>query len=324
MLQIIEARGSSYDCGLAFGKAVARNIRYRLKTHFNNERFNRHLKELHEIYLCAEKYCPKLTSELHGMAEGAKIDFWHMLFLNSPEITHVESGCTSIAEKHGKTVRLFHNEDGIPKERTEDCFLVHYKRTDGPSFFAFTSAGELPGGSFSWNEHRLFFSVNFLKPFKIRLKKRVPRTFIARNLVEARTIDEAVELLKNGHDASGYHYYLGQKDRIVSVENFRSEVSVKNVKGVDLHTNHYTHPAFAEKAHIGKHSRIRTEQASNMLKAGAEPLTILANREYAPFSICTKRNENRHTISTVEFSPKEKKVTLFEPQTLRKEKEFEL
>jgi hypothetical protein len=324
MLKIIEAKGTIYECGYAFGKEAAENIRYRLRMHFNEAVFKHNKSRLEDIYLTTEKSYPKITEELHGMAEGAGLDFWHLLYLNVPEITHLESGCTSIAIRNKKELRVFHNEDGISEERTADCFLVHYEPNKGPSFFAFTYAGEVPGGSYNWNEHHLFFSVNFLRPLKIQLRHRVPRTFIARSLIDSASVEDAVHSIKHGHDASGYHYYIGQKNKLYSLENFRCEISVREVTGTETHANHYTHPYFADKAPVGKHSRIRFERVSELLQVGEPPLKILADREYAPYCICTKKNEVRHTISTVEFAPHEKRVTIFEPHTLKKEKEFPL
>jgi|GEM_PF-4299340 len=59
-----------------------------------------------------------------------------------------ESGCTSIAVVKDGQRYLVHNEDGKGKERTEDCVILHYTLATG-SFYAFTYAGEIAGGSYS-------------------------------------------------------------------------------------------------------------------------------------------------------------------------------
>ena len=194
--------------------------------------------------------------------------------------------------------------------------FVHYALPT-VSFYAFVYAGELPGTSYGWNSHGVFFTCNYLYlGFGVGLQGRVSRTFVARQLMEATDNDDAVTKLKSGHSASGYHNFIGKEDRLVSVEQYRDDVSVKEVVGMDVHTNHYLHAQFAVKMKSYKHSKMRYDRVSRLLREGYDPLRVLADRAHAPYAICTLQNEELHTLSTVRFLPVQHRVEVYEPKTL--------
>jgi hypothetical protein len=134
--------------------------------------------------------------------------------------------------------------------------------------------------------------------------------------MEATDIDDAVTKLKSGHSASGYHNFIGKEDRLVSVEQFRDDVSVKEVLGTNIHTNHYLHAQFAAKMKSYKHSTMRYDRINKLLREGYDPLRVLADRAHAPYAICTLQNEELHTLSTVRFLPLQHRVEIYEPKTL--------
>jgi hypothetical protein len=163
-----------------------------------------------------------------------------------------------------------------------------------------------------------FFTCNYLYlGFGLGLRDRVLRTFVARQLVETTDIDDAVTKLKSGKNASGYHNFIGKEDRLVSVDQFLDDVSIKKVVGTDIHSNHYLHPQFAAKMKSYKHSKMRYARVNKLLKEGCDPLRVLADRTDAPYAICTMQNEELHTLSTVRFLPLHHRVEVFEPKTLQ-------
>lgn len=323
MLRIVELSGDYYDCGKQFGLACKDNIQSRLNKEITPALVEQHKEILQEVDTRYRELYPDYCKELEGVAAGSETDYWALLLLNTSEILERTAGCTSIAVATDTQKYLVHNEDGDAQERTEDCFLLHYTLKDS-SFYAFTYAGELPGGSYSWNSSHLYFSVNYLKPIDPDMHGRVSRNFLARKAIEAKNIDEAIALFKSYDDASGYHYYMGQGDGFVSIENFHTQVSVKEVQGIDAHSNHYLHPDFIGKVEHKQHTQMRIDRAQQLIKEGTDPLRVLADRANAPLSICTEPNEALHTISTIGFFPKEKKVILYEPELLKEESSFVL
>jgi hypothetical protein len=300
-LEIIEARGDHYSCGLDYGAAAKRNIVWRLNNFVDNAEFKGSSEKLHAAHETCKQHFPQYLRELQGVADGAEVDFWKLFYFNLPELSDSDSACTSIARREGNETLLVHNEDGVGEERSEDGFLVHYVLPT-VSFYTFVYAGELPGACYGWNSHGVFFTCNYLYlGFGPGLQDRVSRTFVARQLAEATDIDDAVTKLKSGWSASGYHNFIGKEDRLVSVEQLRDDVSVKEVVGTDIHCNHYLHPRFAAKMKSYKHSRMRFDRANKLLREGYNALRVLADRANAPYAICTLQNEELHTLSTSAF-----------------------
>jgi hypothetical protein len=323
MLRIIEAKGDYFECGKIFGASCAKSIASRISRELPPDAQETYKEELEKVDDLCRKLYPEYVRELEGIAEGSGADYWHLLLLNTPELMERHQGCTTVAVSDGEEQYLVHNEDGNANERSEDCVILHYVLSDR-SFYAFTYAGELAGGSYSWNDRGLYFSVNYLKPIDIDFTGRVSRNFVARKVIEAESIEAAVSVLEHGQDVSGYHYYMGHAGRLVSIENFQNEVSMKEVVGTDVHANHYLHEQFANRASGKPNSLTRQERAEELRDAGAEPLKILTDRENLPNAICTEFGEGLHTISTIGFYPKKGTVCLYEPGTLTIEKEYPL
>ena len=323
-LDIVEARGDHYLCGRDYGAATKRNIIWRLDNFVDDDAFKGSSRELHAAHETCKQYFPQYLRELQGVADGAEVDFWKLLYFNLPELSDSDSGCTSIAIRGANETLLVHNEDSVGEERLQDGFLVHYVLPT-VSFYAFAYAGELPGTSYGWNSHGVFFTCNYLYlGFGVGLQGRVSRTFVARQLMEATDIDDAVAKLRSGHSASGYHDFIGKEDRVVSVEQFRDGVSVEEVVGKYVHTNHYLHPQFTAKMESYKHSQMRYDRVSKLLLEGYDPLRVLADRADAPYAICTLQNEELHTLSTVRLLPLQHRVEVYAPKTLERQAEFSL
>jgi hypothetical protein len=323
MLKIIEARGDNFACGLEYGAAARRHIVWRLDNFVEDDEFTESMPDLHAAHDTLRKIFPQYLRELEGIAEGARVDFWRLFYFNTPEIADRESGCTSIAVRTDDEAYLLHNEDSVGEERSMDCVLLHFALPTA-TFHAFAYGGELAGACYGWNSHGLFFSVNYLPPIAADMEGRISRTFVTRHLVEAASIDDAVGRLQSGGNASGYHHFIGQGDRIVSVEQCLDEVRVAEVNGIEAHSNHYLHPRFARQGTAERHSRLRYQRARKLLDQQLDPLQVLADRSNAPLSICTREDEELHTVSTVRFLPRENRVELYEPETLRLEMDFPL
>ncbi|CAN5742852.1 C45 family autoproteolytic acyltransferase/hydolase [soil metagenome] len=323
MIRIIEAKGDYYECGKTFGSLCAENIAYRIAQELPGTTVETYRKELSVVDQTCRILYPDYVRELEGIADGSGVDYWTLLLLNTPELMARHQGCTTIAVSNRKEQYVVHNEDGGATERSEDCVLLHYVLPDR-SFYAFSYAGELAGGSYSWNNTGLYLSVNYLKPIHLDFSGRVSRNFVARKIIEAKSIKDAIYILEHGQDVSGYHYYMGQGDKLVSIENFQNDVSVKEVVGVDIHANHYLHDKFIQKASGKPNSLVRQRRAEELVRKGTEPIQVLVDRENLPDAICTEFGEGLHTISTIGFYPQENIVKLYKPETLEIEAEFPL
>ncbi|KKQ34014.1 MAG: hypothetical protein US50_C0065G0005 [Candidatus Nomurabacteria bacterium GW2011_GWB1_37_5] len=323
MLKHIIVKGNYYSCGRQLGKIMKKSVHHRLNSAFSDSFFRKCRDDLKNIHETCDKYYPQYIKQLKGIATGAGVDYWRILLLNSPELRESRSGCTSIAKSIKGKVELFHNEDGWGGERIKDCALVTYKYKH-MTIHAFIYAGFLPGYAYSWNSKGTYFSVNYLIPINLKPLSHVPRHFSACALTEARNIKDASRILRVSPDASGFHYYFGFQNEMLSIEQFHDKLSVKKIKGIDLHTNHYLHEFFGKKIPTDKNSIIRNKRGRDLIKKHTESLSILSDRNNPPNAICGKFGEKLHTLSTVHFSPLENKVTIYSPHTNKKIYELKL
>lgn len=326
MIKHFEVSGNYYECGFQIGQALKKVIQKRLDRLVTKEIFSIWEKDLPKVEEVCQSRFPNLISEIQGVADGAEVDFKRVLLLNCEELRYSEKGCTTIAEVSSKEISLTHNEDTGAEigDHIEDCILITYNLPN-LTFTSFLYAGELPGSAYNWNNLGLYFSVNYLDPLDpIPYPDRIPRDFTARALIEARDLEEALKILGTTSDASGYHYYIGKGDEIISVEQNLDKLSVLNVTGVIAHSNHYTHPQFANNMDIDQSSKFRLKRANEMIDDHKEALKILSDRTNAPYTICRLPEDDGLTLSTVKFLPRENKVIIYTPLSIEKEYELKL
>ncbi|MEK7084659.1 MAG: C45 family peptidase [Patescibacteria group bacterium] len=302
--------GTPYECGKQLGEKMAKAIRARLAVHGITERRVRgHASLLRRIDRLVRSALPDVAEELRGLSDGARLPYETIFYLNTAELPGGHA-CSSIAiTEKGRTI-LAHNEDGDARERQGMTALAHVKTNDR-FFSAFVYAGELPGAGFWWNDFGLFGSVNFLRPFEPP-KFGIPRIMISRALVSARTLRGALAILRRHPSASGYHHFLGEGRRIVSVEQFRGDVSVVPVHGVYFHTNHYIHLAFRDRAGGSVGSRKRLARIGELLKnTPDDPIRILFDTKQRPHAVYCQNGDDSQTLSTVLFDASNRRITVY-------------
>ncbi len=330
--------GTPFDCSFQIGKRFHREIRARLRHYRISPLSLKHQwKQIHEYYHYCQRHYPQYREEIAGLAEGSKTDFLELFYLNCPELSQSHHschgsnsshscygghGCSSIAivpeEEKGKML-LAHNEDGEPGEKG---VLITYQLPK-LTFHSFVYHGELPGSAYNWNQYGLFFTVNYI-PVLSR-KKGAPYYFLTRKLVECPTVASAIRILKQSSCASGFHAYIGQGHRIISVEKWGNKTSIKEVKGIEGHTNHFLHPGMRSEVRKGSLLRLKRLQellASKKIKTknhpgmgGAKPsltsgelLKILFDRRNRPYPLYSATGDESRTLSTVVFKDGKMKI----------------
>ncbi len=111
MLRHITVKGDHYSCGKQLGKILKKEIQRRLQQLspvYSPKKYKNGLEKINKI---CSKYHPDLMKQLKGIAEGAEVDYWHLLFMNAPEFTEKTSGCTSIARVENYNAELFHKKE---------------------------------------------------------------------------------------------------------------------------------------------------------------------------------------------------------------------
>jgi isopenicillin-N N-acyltransferase-like protein len=198
------------------------------------------------IPFAQERY-PKYVDELMGIAEGAGVSFDDLTVLNAMEAVTMDAlhltKCTSFAVNDERTadghILVAHNEDWVPDDEP-DVYIILAKPDDEPAFLAMTYGGLLPNIGF--NAHGIAQCCDSVYPSDCRIG--IPRLFVSRAVLAARTPAEAIRHMLAPHRAAGYNHLLAHE----SGELYNIEVSARHfavlssLNGSLAHTNHYLDP----------------------------------------------------------------------------------
>ncbi len=260
----------------------------------------------------AETHFPALVMELEGMAAGLgwpveDVFLWNCrgeLIHNAPD------GCTTLAAVSGNARFIAHNEDGDPYLR-ERCFLVDVQPAGKPGFVSFYYPGSLPGHTFAASRAGLVQAIN-----NLRIRKPVagvPRMILARAVLDADSLDQAVQLLRDTPRASGFHHTLGcaGDSRLLSIEASAQRCSVVTDITLAGHANHLVHPGCEAEAQIvTDSSRDRQARLATLLPALRSPVTdddlLRVLQDQAPTGLPIYRDDLRdpddeNTLATALF-----------------------
>ncbi len=324
MIEQFETSGSHREVGFAIGQRFAEQIHrsldaYRflqeqtLPYHHTPEGQARYrqLLELHQI-----RY-PDYWAELEGIAQGSGRPFEDLFltnlrgeyrtFLRSAEAQE----CSDCALVTDGAALIGHNEDGSPTF-LGSMYVVHARVEGKPAFTALSYPGFLCGNAFGFNAEGLCFSVDHVQPRDAGVG--VGRHFIARSLLEARSLDDAIGRATVPGRASGFSYTIGSipERRIVLVEVAPENHCVREIHGAYFHANHYRELAEVDQI-ISPSSRARVERARVMLQEhglarlpgqdAAEVLAILGDQtdEQYPIYRTTTAPDQSATLCTALF-----------------------
>ena len=110
-----------------------------------------------------------------------------------------------------------HNEDGALAFRG-NIYVVHARVEGKPAFTALSYPGFLCGNAFGFNAEGVCFSIDNVRPRKPKVG--VGQHFIARSLLEAYSLDDAIERMTVLGRALGFSYTIGsvRERQVVHVE----------------------------------------------------------------------------------------------------------
>lgn len=249
--------------------------------------------------------------ELQGMAEGASVALDELVVLNSIEaIVHdgLHLKCTSLALTREWTtdghVLMAHNEDWWPDD-TETLYLVHATPDDEPPFLALTYGGLLP--CIGFNAAGIAQCCDSVYPSDARIG--VPRLFVGRSVLGARTVSEAIDRATDPDRAAGYNHLIAEREgHLISLEVSAKRFAViGNTDGALVHTNHYLDPEmqrFEAPPSSLHRSKARYERATELLYAGRPHSresvgAILADHQNPPGTICCHLEDAGHPLDRI-------------------------
>lgn len=250
---------------------------------------------------------PELLDELSGIAEGANVDYEELLSLNlNGHIAYVYStqlACTQVLATGTATV------DGKTYQgKTRDLsrgplkqVLLHRQYPDGSYLNQIQTAGRMtiPDGINQWGVS-LSCSGQWSPRVKVDLD-RAHEAWLTLNLQpilrQAKSADEAVQMIEEQPRASGMHVFVADGTRAVSCEVTDKVVRTFEAEhGILVRTNHYLAPDLASMVptYEENHSSYdRFARATEMVRerhgriSMHDILTILSDHSAPPLdSIC--------------------------------------
>jgi hypothetical protein len=233
---------------------------------------------------------PRVWDELQGLAVGLELPFEDVFLWNcrGDLWAMAPDGCTTVQEP-GALRRITHNEDGDPAFAGH-CAIAACAVEGGASFASFVYPGSLPGHTFAVTESGLAMTVNNLRCLRVRAG--VPRMALTRALLDAASLDQALEVLGSTERAGGFHLTLAHRDvpQVFSVEFSSEACSVLEIAGRALHANHALHAALRDLPQIVTGSSKHRQQRGEALLArdnphAADALHVLADHDDALFPI---------------------------------------
>jgi isopenicillin-N N-acyltransferase-like protein len=192
----------------------------------------------------AEERYPQYVEELRGISEGAGVNFYDLVMVNSMEAVTTDAlhltKCTSFAVNQDRTangkVLIAHNEDWVPEDEG-DIYVIQARPDHEAPFLAMSYGGLLP--NIGLNAHGIAQCCDSVYPTDSRIG--IPRVIASRAVLAAQTPGEAIRRTLVSKRAAGYNHLIVHE----SGELYSVEVSAKRFailygeNGQIVHTNHF-------------------------------------------------------------------------------------
>lgn len=316
MRQLLKVSGTHYEAGRQIGAACAEVLRHSIQQSqtiaVNGLTWDDYCRAAEPYLAATERAFPWLVDEMRGAAAGAEADFQD-LFTTAIEEIHntppeLVGRCSDFAAYSPATeghVLLGHNNDLSPL--TQDHIVpVQWDLPDAPRLFTVGVGGLFP--SIGLNAAGVCLTGNELSPNDER--PGIPRLLIARALLSACSMDEALEIALHPDRASSYNNLISTSEgQIVSSEASATDYElIEPEDGWLVHTNHYVHPRMAqyEKAPDNIAGSIsRYDRARELMERHTGPVTaatfksFLSDHDSSPASLCRHSDRVKTVFSAV-------------------------
>lgn len=258
MIDLIDIDGAPFARGAAYGAQAAGRIRAHVRDWLSamalaggcdGEAYARALVRDTDFKAAIAEHAPDLVQEVDGVAEGAGVDpeLMYALQLVDEEWAYRKRGrraartpekCSSFAFAGADGPGwIGQNMDLSPHTAGHQMALRVRGQGDAPSTLVFTVAGLL--ALMGVNSAGLGVCVNSLPQLPSRATG-LPVAFMIRRLLQARTLDAAVALVRTLPHATNQHYVLAAPGAVRSFECSAAGVVEYHPPQPDrvLHTNH--------------------------------------------------------------------------------------
>lgn len=296
--QILDVQGSHIDVGLAIGESFRTEIQEVIaerKVEIPN--YDSYLEKSKAYFNFTKEVFPHLISETEAIAKAAGVSVVDYFFLNNRETYDPAESydkkeavnpdhCTIVVGFGKDGLIVGHNEDWSID--AQDSLYILKATIGDITFTGLNYKTVIAGVSASVNNYGLVQCINDLYQTN---QFGVPKNYLARAVLECKTLDDAESLIRNTKRASGFNHVLAQGNEVRNLEIAGDRLSVeKIIEKPYVHTNHYTSPEMKslEKFHT-KSSEARYARAKELLKDTMELENIknlLSDTSNLEFPIC--------------------------------------
>jgi isopenicillin-N N-acyltransferase-like protein len=209
---LVEIAGSSYERGVAYGRAAVDRIRRSVRLYADQMAgmsfsWNEVRGIVADFVPRMEGYAPDLVEEMRGIAAGANCGFEEVALVNCrTEVVQIgerratarttKDGCTGVIVLPQASLdsRLIHaqNWDWKP-ECVDTAIVLRIRREDGPDLLTFTEAGGLARSGF--NAAGLAITANYLESDRDFRELGIPLPLIRRKFLESAHLADGIRIV---------------------------------------------------------------------------------------------------------------------------------
>lgn len=269
-------------------------------------------RDAYEAFVAAARSrTPRAFEELRGWAEGSGVAFEDLMVLNiraevealiqereaASARAEPQPGCSTVVLAAEDRLLHLHNEDGHDAY-ADLMFVLDVRPSDGVPYVALSYPGILPGNAPGVNAFGVAQTTNFIACREVRLG--VGRHFLDRMILEARSLDEAIEWASHPERAYGFHHVFTSlsERRAVGIEVTPSKVEIVPIAGLYYHTNHLVFEGMTDEdqdeEYVGSSSTSRWRVIEAWARGIGDPAALglddlvapLASHEGSPYSPC--------------------------------------
>jgi len=267
-VRLIEISGPPFERGRQYGQAAAAEIRkgiahYAAQVH-RHKLSDADLARIVRRYLpTIEEFEPAYVAEMRGIAEGAAVEFDHVVMLNArtevlklatgagrfgPQPTvNDPDGCTTIVVEPERAAdgHLIHAHNWDWKvESAAASVILRITGGDGPEILTFTEAGAL--GRFGFNSVGIGISANYLESDRDYTQMGVPLALIRRKVLEQSQFAMAIRHVCTTAKSASNNIAISHSGggMVFDFECAPDEAfEVEPQGGLLVHANHWCSPA---------------------------------------------------------------------------------
>jgi low affinity Fe/Cu permease len=308
-LKVLKVAGTHRDIGNAIGESFRNDIKNFIeKRRSKIENYYDLVRKCNMYFDLTQKSFPKLIEETIAISEASNVDVLEYFFINCVEVFDLEEQedlkhrdisvdhCTiAIAPGENGNTIVGHNEDWS-LEAKDNIYILHAKIGD-IEFKGLNYKTSIAGVSASFNNYGLIQCINDIYQLPT---VGIPKSYVARAVLESKTLDEAQKIIINSSKASGFNHVLIQNNQVRDIELLANEYSIENrINTTYVHTNHYLSETLKSKEKFHTTSSIhRYNKAISLIqdvKDVQDMKTLLSDTSDEKFPIC-RRDE---TIGSV-------------------------